>query len=288
MGTVHSSSCTSSASASPCSSPRSHFNEQQQQPTLDETINRILKLVGRKPVKNNYGMQRAVQLLASATSEEKEQMLQRGVLRRICLLINEHCNLDLPPPPSPIFDSPQQHQRHSVDISVVENNGNLTDKNQQKSPKEATEEERESRKKFIVGSKSGKSSSRRSSTQQAKGATKDVKQPPRKRPGSAEPTKAKGVGYGRGSTKSRWNMERTVEERSIQEEHLIWLLSALIAYLWGDRLLERVCDWEMSLGYKGGERRRSVPSMFYGEMPPHLEDEILAEQILHSQVFSFK
>jgi len=41
-------------------------------------------------------------------------MLQCGVLRRICLLINEHCNLDLPPPSSPIFDSSQQHQRHSV------------------------------------------------------------------------------------------------------------------------------------------------------------------------------
>ncbi|CAK5098931.1 unnamed protein product [Meloidogyne enterolobii] len=212
-------------------------------------------------------------------------MLQCGVLRRICLLINEHCNLDLPPPSSPIFDSSKQHQRHSVDVSGIENNLNLIDKNQQKVKTEEIEEERESRKKFIIGgNKAGKTGSRRSSTQQAKGALKDVKQPPRKRPGSAEPNKLRGIGYGRGSTKSKWNMERTVEERAIQEEHLIWLLSALIAYLWGDRLLERVCDWEMSLGYKGGERRRSVPSMFYGEMPAHLEEEILAEQILQSAV----
>nr|CDP95993.1 BMA-UBC-17 [Brugia malayi] len=37
----------------------------------------------------------------------------------------------------------------------------------------------------------------------------------------------KGVGYGHGSTRSQWNIERTVEERLIREEHLIWLLNAV-------------------------------------------------------------
>lgn len=32
---------------------------------------------------------------------------------------------------------------------------------------------------------------------------------------------SRGVGYGSGSTKSRWDVERTVEERIAQEEHLV-------------------------------------------------------------------
>ena len=137
-------------------------------------------------------------------------MLRRGVLRRICLLINEHCNLDLPPPPSPkmLNSFEKQQQRHSVDVTGIENNTNLTNKKEEKLANELLDETRESRKKFIVGNnKSGKLGSRRSSTQQAKGTTingNSNKQPPRKRPGSAESAKAKGVGYGRGSTKSRW------------------------------------------------------------------------------------
>uniref|UniRef100_A0A1I7VWP9 Ubiquitin-conjugating enzyme family protein n=1 Tax=Loa loa TaxID=7209 RepID=A0A1I7VWP9_LOALO len=42
----------------------------------------------------------------------------------------------------------------------------------------------------------------------------------------------KGVGYGYGSTRSRWNIERTIEERLIREEHLIWLLNAVTAYIY--------------------------------------------------------
>ncbi|GMT32399.1 hypothetical protein PFISCL1PPCAC_23696, partial [Pristionchus fissidentatus] len=43
----------------------------------------------------------------------------------------------------------------------------------------------------------------------------------------------RGVGYGHGSTRSRWDIERTVEERLAREEHLIWLLNALIAFIIG-------------------------------------------------------
>ncbi|CAD5234273.1 unnamed protein product [Bursaphelenchus xylophilus] len=46
----------------------------------------------------------------------------------------------------------------------------------------------------------------------------------------------RGVGYGRGSTKSRWDIERTVEERIAQEEHLMWLLCSLTTFLCGDAL----------------------------------------------------
>ncbi|VDM53468.1 unnamed protein product [Angiostrongylus costaricensis] len=42
----------------------------------------------------------------------------------------------------------------------------------------------------------------------------------------------RGVGYGHGSTRSKWNIERTVEERLAREEHLIWLLNALNAFLY--------------------------------------------------------
>lgn len=81
-----------------------------------------------------------------------------------------------------------------------------------------------------------------------------------------------------------FSFERAVQERSLHEEHLIWLLSALTAFLWGDQLMERIGEWEMLLGHKGGERRRSVPTVFHGEMPVHLREEALLEQILHSVV----
>ncbi len=42
----------------------------------------------------------------------------------------------------------------------------------------------------------------------------------------------KGVGYGFGSTKSHWDIERTVEERMAREERLVWLLNALTSYLY--------------------------------------------------------
>ncbi|VDO27059.1 unnamed protein product [Onchocerca flexuosa] len=42
----------------------------------------------------------------------------------------------------------------------------------------------------------------------------------------------KGIGYGYGSTRSRWNIERTVEERLIREEHLVWLLNAVTAFIY--------------------------------------------------------
>ncbi|KAK0406808.1 hypothetical protein QR680_018821 [Steinernema hermaphroditum] len=41
----------------------------------------------------------------------------------------------------------------------------------------------------------------------------------------------KGVGYGHGSTRSRWDIERAVEERLAREEHLIWVLNALTAFI---------------------------------------------------------
>ncbi|KHN74762.1 putative ubiquitin-conjugating enzyme protein 17 [Toxocara canis] len=45
-------------------------------------------------------------------------------------------------------------------------------------------------------------------------------------------TTHKGVGYGHGSTRSRWDIERAVEERLAREEHLIWLLNAVTAYIY--------------------------------------------------------
>ncbi|CAD6189182.1 unnamed protein product [Caenorhabditis auriculariae] len=41
----------------------------------------------------------------------------------------------------------------------------------------------------------------------------------------------RGVGFGHGSTRSRWDIERTVEERLAREEHLTWLLNAMNAYI---------------------------------------------------------
>lgn len=74
-----------------------------------------------------------------------------------------------------------------------------------------------------------------------------------------------------------------MEERSLREEHLVWLLSALIAFLWGDQLSERLSDWEMSQAHKGGERRRSES---LEGMPAHLAlmGDTIAQQIGPSAV----
>lgn len=86
----------------------------------------------------------------------------------------------------------------------------------------------------------------------------------------------------------QFSIERAVQERNLQEEHLIWLLSTLIAFLWGDQLMERVGEWEMALGHKGGDRRRSVPTVCddggQTGMPAHLREETLSEQILQSAI----
>ena len=225
----------------------------------------------------NYGMQRAIQLLVASSPEEKRKMLQRGLLHRICALITEYSNMDLPL----LSDKSRGASVNSLDVLAGVGQ-------QQPTAMESGGEEREGRKKFIVGS-GRKTGSRRSSGQQTQqqqpqhgAAAKRVEK--KKRPGSAESAKNNGVGYGRGSTKSRWNFARAVQERTLQEEHLIWLLSLLIAFLWGDQLLERVGAWEMALGHKGGERRRSVPTDFMDEMPVHLKEEGLAEQVLQSAV----
>ncbi|CAI2357378.1 unnamed protein product [Caenorhabditis sp. 36 PRJEB53466] len=48
----------------------------------------------------------------------------------------------------------------------------------------------------------------------------------------------KGTGYGTGSTRSRWDIERTVEEKLIREEHLTWLLGVLNAFMLGHSVFE--------------------------------------------------
>ncbi|ULT82976.1 hypothetical protein L5515_018160 [Caenorhabditis briggsae] len=50
----------------------------------------------------------------------------------------------------------------------------------------------------------------------------------------------KGTGYGTGSTRSRWDIERTVEEKLIREEHLTWLLSILNSFMLGCPVLDHL------------------------------------------------
>lgn len=72
---------------------------------------------------------------------------------------------------------------------------------------------------------------------------------------------SRGIGYGRGSTKSRWDIERTVEERIAQEEHLMWLLCALTTFMWGDAM-------------KLGEMDRAEVEKME---KPHLCDDVVRE-----------
>lgn len=122
-------------------------------------------------------------------------MLEHGVLHRICTLITDYSNLDLPMPALANNNKARGASVTSLDMFGAANCGTG---DQSSSP---GDDER-GRKKFIVGGGNGtRKPGRRSSTQQANANGKRVGQ---KRPGSAESVKNNGVGYGRGSTKSRW------------------------------------------------------------------------------------
>ncbi|KAI1730493.1 ubiquitin-conjugating enzyme domain-containing protein [Ditylenchus destructor] len=87
---------------------------------------------------------------------------------------------------------------------------------------------------------------------------------------------SRGVGYGSGSTKSRWDVERTVEERIAQEEHLMWLLSALTTFLWGDSSKMSDIDVETM-------RTDRIKTL---EASPHLCDELIDQIANESPVIS--
>lgn len=57
-----------------------------------------------------------------------------------------------------------------------------------------------------------------------------------KRPSTATSHASKGVGYGTGSTKSRWDIERAAEQKVAQEERMMWLSCALTTFICGDSL----------------------------------------------------
>uniref|UniRef100_A0A915HRV7 UBC core domain-containing protein n=2 Tax=Romanomermis culicivorax TaxID=13658 RepID=A0A915HRV7_ROMCU len=44
--------------------------------------------------------------------------------------------------------------------------------------------------------------------------------------------KLKGVGYGYGSTRSRWDVERAIEGLVVKEEQLVWLMNCLTSYIY--------------------------------------------------------
>uniref|UniRef100_A0A0K0FCC3 Probable ubiquitin-conjugating enzyme protein 17 (inferred by orthology to a C. elegans protein) n=1 Tax=Strongyloides venezuelensis TaxID=75913 RepID=A0A0K0FCC3_STRVS len=54
----------------------------------------------------------------------------------------------------------------------------------------------------------------------------------KKRHNSIATLAIRGIGYGTGSTRSRWDVEKAIEERITKEEHIIWLLNALTAFLY--------------------------------------------------------
>uniref|UniRef100_A0A0N4Z4S2 UBIQUITIN_CONJUGAT_2 domain-containing protein n=1 Tax=Parastrongyloides trichosuri TaxID=131310 RepID=A0A0N4Z4S2_PARTI len=60
----------------------------------------------------------------------------------------------------------------------------------------------------------------------------DDKRKQKKRHNSIATLTIRGIGYGTGSTRSRWDVEKAIEERITKEEHIIWLLNALTAYLY--------------------------------------------------------
>ncbi|KAI6191419.1 putative ubiquitin-conjugating enzyme protein 17 [Aphelenchoides bicaudatus] len=61
-----------------------------------------------------------------------------------------------------------------------------------------------------------------------------------KRPSTTSSQVSKGIGYGSGSTRSKFDLDRVVEEKLAMEEHLMWLLCAITTFLCGDSL--KLCE----------------------------------------------
>uniref|UniRef100_A0A8R1HU69 UBC core domain-containing protein n=1 Tax=Caenorhabditis japonica TaxID=281687 RepID=A0A8R1HU69_CAEJA len=70
-----------------------------------------------------------------------------------------------------------------------------------------------------------------SSTNSSRNSSDEQKR--RARRNSSVSLSHKGIGYGTGSTRSRWDIERTVEEKLVREEHLTWLLSMFNSFITG-------------------------------------------------------
>ncbi|KAL3073195.1 hypothetical protein niasHT_035471 [Heterodera trifolii] len=256
MGSAHSS-ANPSPSVSSCSSP-THFREKHAPESLEDKIELIFELLEKKPTRLGYSIQWAVQLLTNATEVEKLEMLRCRVLSRICALITRYSNVEVAVPPG----TPKARSL-SVSRADLENVGSEAERNTEEGDDQQQQQ---------------KSGSDRRARKTEDGSMK--------RADSAGSTRKKeGIGYGTGSTKSRWNIARTVEERSLHEQHLIGLLSALVAFLWGGQLSDRLTDWEMAQAHKGGDRRRSNTALLLEKMPAHLLDEAVARQISASAVF---
>ena len=147
----------------------------------------------------------AFQLLSSATpsrlieessDDSKLAMIESGVVRSLCDLIQENANIESP-----------QLRRNSLAVTSLE--VSLSPKGR---PVVAT-----------------------------------------KRNGSANGAPSTGIGYGTGSTRSQWSIERTLAEKLAQEEQLTLLMCALSVFLWGRNVGTRVVRMVEALSSEGGE-----------------------------------
>ncbi|CAB3399752.1 unnamed protein product [Caenorhabditis bovis] len=95
----------------------------------------------------------------------------------------------------------------------------------------------------------------------------------------------RGIGYGTGSTRSKWDIERTVEEKLAREEHLTWLLNAFNAYLVSWPLGDSLTTVNDTSFITPGTVKLIVESKLIGILETNLRNDSIFDVIEHMELY---
>lgn len=183
------------------------------EPEERNKVERSLHTLNQNPLRM-ASMLRLSRMINESTVNEKLQLFNSGVLRKIVIMIADRSG-------NVIDSAASQHKLSHFQTGGSASNSN-SPKNARKSANHAT---------GVAGARShvpavggGAKSGNRNNfvTQITTGRRKS----------NTINNVRRGIGYGFGSTRSHWDIERTIEEFMIREEQLVWLLNAMTAYLY--------------------------------------------------------
>lgn len=173
------------------------------EPEERNVVERAWHILSQKPLRMG-SMLRLSRLMNDATANEKLILLNSGVIQRIVEMIDERSHISTTKSQSGGGNSSPAAKRNASGSATLQPQGQAAaaSAQQQKSPGKAP------RNNFVTQITTN---SRRKS--------------------NAYNISHRGIGYGFGSTRSHWDIERTIEEQMAREEQMVWLMNALTAYI---------------------------------------------------------
>lgn len=183
------------------------------EPEERNKVERSLHTLNQNPLRM-ASMLRLSRMINDSSVQEKLQLYSSGVLRKIVSMIAERSGNVVEGAAQKL----SQLQQQSTTTTSPSQTGFNSPKNNRKSSAQA----------------SNRSSNQQQQTLKSSSGTRNnfVTQITTGRRKSNSLTVRRGIGYGFGSTRSQWDIERTIEEFMIREEQLVWLLNAMTAYFY--------------------------------------------------------